>query len=101
MSYIKQHEDILKNEMAKLKNEVHIIAFTDVKEQNGQKVRRCMSCDGTMSLLEHLSEFSKGKLMIEEKSIDIDIDDAKKYNVSRIPTILFIDQEGKEVIRYM
>lgn len=101
MSYIKQHEDILKNEMAKLKNEIHIIVFTDVKKQNGEKVRRCMSCDGTMNLLEHLSEFSNGKLMIEEKSIDIDVEDAKKYNVTRIPTILFIDQEEKEVIRYL
>ena len=101
MSYIKQNENILKNEMAKLKNEVHIIVFTDVKEQNGEKVRRCMSCDGTMNLLEQLSEFSNGKLMIEEKSIDIDVEDAKKYNVARIPTILFIDQEEKEVIRYI
>ena len=101
MSNIKQHEDILKNEMAKLKNEIHIIVFTDVKEQNREKVRRCMSCDGTMSLLEHLSEFSNGKLIIEEKSIDLDEEDAIKYNVTRIPTILFIDQEEKEVIRYL
>ncbi|MFX1393475.1 MAG: thioredoxin family protein [Promethearchaeota archaeon] len=101
MFYIKEHEDILKNEMAKLKNEVHIIVFTDVKEENGEKVRRCMSCDGTMSLLEQLSEFSNGKLVLEEKSIDNDIEDAEKFNVTRIPTILFIDEEGKEVLRYL
>lgn len=101
MFYVKQHEEILKNEMTKLKNEVHIIVFTDVKNLNGEKVRICMSCDGTMSLLEQLADFSNGKLILEEKSIDIDIDDAKKYHVTRIPTILFINNEGKEILRYL
>ena len=101
MFYVKQHEEILKNEMKKLKNNIRLVVFTDVKEQDGKKVRRCMSCDGTMSLLEQLADFSNGKLVIEEKSIDIDIDEAKKYKVTRIPTILFIDDEEVEVIRYM
>ncbi len=101
MLYTKQHEKILRNEMVKLKNEIKLIVFTDVKEQDGKKVRRCMSCNGTMSLLKQLSEFSNGKLVIEEKSIDIDVEDAKKYNVVRIPIILFIDKEEKEVIRYL
>jgi len=101
MFYVKQNEKILQNEMGKLKENVKIIVFTDVKEKDGKKNRRCMSCDGTMALLEQLSEFSKGKLVVEEKSIDIEQDIAKNYNVFRIPTILFIDKEDKEVIRYL
>lgn len=99
--FVKEHEAQFKREMVKLKDEIKLVVFTDVKEQDGKKIRRCMSCDGTMSLLEGLSSFSNGKLTIEEKSIDIDIDEAKKYNVERIPTILFLDKDEKEVIRYM
>jgi len=102
MFQLKQNEQILKNEMAKLKNEITLIVFTDVKEnEKGEKIRRCMSCDGTINLLEGLSEFSNGKLTIEEKSIDLDVEDAKKYDVDRIPTILFTDDEDNVMIRYM
>jgi len=101
MFELQKYKTMLKNEMNKLKNEIRIVAFTDVKEQDGKKIRRCMSCEGTMSLLEQLSSFSNGKLVVEEKSIDIDVEDAKRYNVVRIPTILFIDKEEKEVIRYL
>lgn len=101
MYFVKEHEEQMKNEMQKLKNNVKLVIFTDVKEQDGKKIRRCMSCDGTMSLLEGISALSNGKLTLEEKSIDIDVEDAKKYNVVRIPTILFIDNDDKEVIRYM
>jgi glutaredoxin-like protein len=101
MFYVKQHENILRNEMVKLKNEIKLTIFTDVKTvEDGKKVRRCMSCDGTMSLLDQLSEFSNGKLTIEEFSIYDNEDIAKRYNVERIPTILFLDKEDKEVIRY-
>lgn len=98
----KQQENILRNEMAKLKNEIKLIVFTDVKTNDeGKKIRRCMSCDGTMTLLENLAEFSNDKLNVVEKSIDLDAEDAKKYDVERIPTILFTDEEDKVMIRYM
>jgi alkyl hydroperoxide reductase subunit AhpF len=99
--YVKQHENILRNEMAKLKNEIKITIFTDVKTmEDGKKIRRCMACDGTTSLLDQLIEFSNGKLAVEEYSIYDNEDVAKKYNVERIPTILFLNDEDKEVIRY-
>jgi len=101
MFYVKEHETMLKKEMVKLKNEIKLVVFTDVKDHEGKKIRRCMACDGTMALFEQLSRLSNGKLIVEEKSIDIDVEDAKKYNVERIPTILFIDKDDKEVIRYM
>jgi len=104
MFYVKEHENILKNEMKKLKDEINLIVFTDVRiMEDGKKVRRCMSCDGTMSLLDQLEEFSNGKLKVEELSIDKDKDKdiAEKYGVERIPTILFIDKDDKEVIRYL
>ncbi len=100
MFYVKEHEDILRNEMVKLKNEIRLKVFTDVKVANGKKVRRCMACDGTLSLLDQLSEFSEGKLKIEEHSIYEEEDIAKKYNVERIPTILFLNEDDKEIIRY-
>jgi len=43
---------------------------------------------------------SNGKLFIEELSIEENIDEAEKYSVKRIPAILFVDDEGKEIIRY-
>lgn len=101
MFQVKQHEKILKNEINKLKNEIQLLVFTDIKEIDGKKVRRCMLCDSTISLLEKLAEFSGGRLIVEEKSVETNKDIAKKYNVKRIPTILFIDKEEKEVIRYL
>jgi len=59
-----------------------------------------MGCEGTYELLNKLVEFSDGKLMIEEYSIEENKDEAKKYDVKRIPAILFVDENDNEVIRY-
>ncbi|MHA1150427.1 MAG: thioredoxin family protein [Promethearchaeota archaeon] len=102
MFEIKQYEEVLRNEMKKLKKEVKLMIFTDVKEQEDRTKRRwCMSCDTTMDLLKTLSEFSGGKLNIKEYSIEEDKNIAEKYNIIKIPTILFIDDEGRDVIRYL
>ena len=91
----------VKREMSKLKNKVVLKLFTDFKTQeDGSKLRRCMSCEGTHELLKLLEELSNGKLSIEELSTEENSDEAKKYNVSRIPAILFVDDNGKELIRY-
>ncbi len=91
----------VKREMSKLKNKVVLKLFTDFKTQkDGNKLRMCMSCEGTHELLRSLEELSNGKLMIEELSIEEHSDEAKKYNVTRIPAILFIGENGKEIIRY-
>jgi len=91
----------IKREMSKLKNKVVLKLFTDFKTQeDGSKSRMCMSCEGTHELLRSLEELSNGKLIIEELSIEENADKAKKYNVTRIPAILFVDDDGKEIIRY-
>ena len=91
----------VKKEMAKLKGKVVLKLFTDFKTQeDGSKKRACMSCEGAYNLLETLEEFSEGKLQVEEVSIEENQDEAKKYGVTRIPAILFINDEGKEIIRY-
>ena len=91
----------IKREMSKLKNKVTLKLFTDYKTQEGKtKFRNCMACEGTYELLNKLSEFSDGKLIIEELSIEENKQEAKKYDVLRIPAILFIDENDQEVIRY-
>ncbi|MFW9894459.1 MAG: thioredoxin family protein [Candidatus Thorarchaeota archaeon] len=88
--------------MSKLKSTVVLRLFTDFRTQvDGTKLRKCMACEGVYDLLKSLAEYSNGKLKIEELSTEEDEEEAKKYNVSRIPAILFIDENDKELIRYL
>ncbi|MFX0004373.1 MAG: thioredoxin family protein [Candidatus Hermodarchaeota archaeon] len=92
----------LKREMSKLKNKVILKLFTDFKTQaDGTKIRRCMACEGTYELLKTLENLSKGKLMIEEISTEENEEEAMKFNVNKIPAILFVDENDKEIIRYL
>ena len=92
----------LKIEMSKLKNKVILKLFTDFKTQaDGMKIRRCMACEGTYELLKTLENLSKGKLMIEEISTEENEEEAMKFNVNKIPAILFVDEDDKEIIRYL
>jgi len=93
--------DNVKREMAKLKHKVVLKLFTDFKTQeDGSRKRACMSCEGAYNLLNTLEELSNGKLSIEEVSIEENQEEAEKYNVTRIPAILFVNDDGKEIIRY-
>lgn len=92
----------IKREMAKLKNNVVLKLFTDFKiQEDGSKLRKCMACEGAYELLKILEDSSDGKLRIEEISTEENEEETEKYNVSRIPAILFIDESGAEVIRYL
>ncbi|MFW9823788.1 MAG: thioredoxin family protein [Candidatus Thorarchaeota archaeon] len=92
----------IKREMNKLKNTVVLKLFTDYRTQaDGTKLRKCMGCEGVYDLLNLLADYSNGKLQIEEISTEENEEDAKKYNVSRIPAILFVDENDKEIIRYL
>ncbi|MFX1489737.1 MAG: thioredoxin family protein [Promethearchaeota archaeon] len=94
--------DNIKTEMAKMKNTIVLKLFTDFKTQeDGSKVRKCMSCDGAYELLNILAKLSDGKLKIEEISTEENEEEVKKYKVTKIPTILFVNDEGKEIIRYL
>lgn len=91
----------IKIELGKLKNKVILKLFTDFKTQeDGTKKRMCMACEGTHDLLKTLSDLSDGKLDHEELSTEENRKEAERYNVNRIPAILFVDEDGKEIIRY-
>jgi len=93
--------DGIKKEMGKLKRNVVLKLFTDYKTQeDGTKKRTCIACEGTYSLLKTLEELSNGKFSIEEISTEENQEEAIKYKVSRIPAILFVNEDGKEIIRY-
>ncbi|MFX1385106.1 MAG: thioredoxin family protein [Promethearchaeota archaeon] len=92
----------IKREMNKLKNNVVLKLFTDFRTQeDGTKIRRCMACEGTYELLKTLENLSNGKLRIEEISTEENEEITKKFNVNKIPAILFIDENEKEIIRYL
>jgi len=97
-----KYKEIIKQEMSKLKKPVKLKVFTSQKVQpDGTKVKACMDCGVVMSLLRIYEENSNGLLMIEEMSIDDNPEFAKQYDIQRVPTILFIDEKGREVIRYL
>ena len=60
-----------------------------------------MDCNQFMALLRIYEENSNGLLTVEELSIDENPDFAKQYDIQRVPTILFVDEEGIEYIRYL
>jgi alkyl hydroperoxide reductase subunit AhpF len=97
-----KYKEIIKAEMAKLSKPVKLKVFTSQKVQaDGTKIKACMDCGQFMALLRVYEENSNGMLTIEEMSIDDNPEFAKKYDISRVPTILFIDNEGNEIIRYL
>ena len=92
----------IKREMGKLKEHVVLKLFTDFKSQeDGTKLRKCMACEGTYELLKTLEDLSNGKLEIEEISTEENEEEAVKFNVNKIPAILFVDENDKEIIRYL
>jgi thioredoxin-like negative regulator of GroEL len=102
MSQDDRYREIIKREMGKLTKPVRLKVFTSQRtETNGNKIRACMDCGQFMALLRVYEENSNGMLTIEELSIDNNPEFAKRYDIQRVPTILFIDKEGLELIRYL
>ncbi len=102
MLFSENEMDNIKREMSKLKEKVVLKLFTDYKTQeDGTKIRKCMACEGTYELLKTLENFSEGKLIIEEISTEENEELALKFNVNKIPAILFVDENDKEIIRYL
>lgn len=102
MSQDDRYKEIIKKEMAKLTKPVKLKVFTSEKVgPDGTKIRACMDCGQFMALLRVYEENSNGMLTIEELSIDDNPQFAKMYDITRVPTILFIDNNGREVIRYI
>jgi len=98
MLFSQNEMDNIKREMAKLKEKIVLKLFTDFKtHEDGTKLRKCMACEGTHELLKTLEKLSNGKLTIEELSTEENEEEAEKYNVTRIPAILFVDEKSKVV----
>jgi len=99
---IKENEIIIQNEMSKLRDKIILKIFTDFRLNNeGIKERKCMACNGVIDILQTLADHSQGKLKIEEYSIKEKPEISEKYNINKIPTILFLDGNGKDIIRYI
>ncbi len=102
MSQDDRYKEIIKTEMVKLTKPVNLKVFTcKEKPPDGSQIRECMDCGQFMALLRVYEENSNGMLTIEELCIDDDPEFAKKYDITRVPTILFINDDGKEIIRYL
>jgi len=61
----------------------------------------CIPCKQMKPILEELSKEYSGKLNV----LTIDVDDygtlTRQYNISLIPTQIFLDRDGKEVSRHV
>jgi alkyl hydroperoxide reductase subunit AhpF len=102
MSQDDKYREIIKKEMAKLTKPVKLKVFTSQRtEADGGKIKACMDCGQFMALLRVYEANSNGMLTIEELSIDDNPDFARRYDIQRVPTILFVDEEGTEYIRYL
>lgn len=85
---------MIREEMNKLSKPVKLSVFLD-KNQHSQNY------EYTMTILKEYEENSNGFLTIDEFQIGENPDLEKKYNINRVPTILFIDEDGNEIIRYL
>ncbi len=102
MSTDDRYKEVIRREMSKLTKPVKLKVFTSQRtEADGSKIKACMDCGQFMALLRIYEENSNGMLTIEEMSIDDNPAFTKQYDIQRVPTILFIDNEGHELIRYL
>lgn len=91
MSYI--IERMLKEEMGKILHPINLKVFIDKKNESQTR--------DTLSKLKRIEEISNDKLQFEILSIHNKNDLVEKYQIERLPTILFTDAEGEELIRYL
>ncbi|MFX0029417.1 MAG: thioredoxin family protein [Candidatus Hermodarchaeota archaeon] len=85
---------MIRNEMKKLSKPVSLILFID-------KVNNRENYEFTRSILKAYEENSNGMLTIKEIQFSHNEDLVKKYDIQHVPTILFIDDNGNEIIRYL
>lgn len=102
MSQDDKYRETIRREMLKLTRPVKLKVFTcREKQPSGSQIRECMDCSQFMALLKVYEENSNGMLIIEEMCLDDEPEFAKRYDITRVPTILFIDDNGREIIRYL
>lgn len=98
--------EILKEKFGKeMKKTVEIYFFTSkdreipfedlVSHTHEHKEDMCHFCDFMRKFLEELRELSSGKIVIKE--FEINSEEAKKYNVDKIPTIIIDPARGLNI----
>ena len=91
-SYI--FKKMIRDEMKKLSKPIKLHVFID-------KNKKSQNYEYTMSILKIYEENSNEMLTIVELPIGKNPDLDKRYNIERDPTVLLIDNEGNELIRYL
>jgi thioredoxin 1 len=62
--------------------------------------RSCIPCKMMAPILEKLEKEYKGRAAIVFLDVSKDPEQAKRFGISIIPTQIFFDKEGKEVLRH-
>ncbi|MBN2151622.1 MAG: thioredoxin family protein [Candidatus Lokiarchaeota archaeon] len=78
----------LKDMLSKMKNAVRLKVFTS---KTAEGYRQCPACEDTAAMVRELAKLANGKIDWEELSILVDKEKCENYNVTRVPTILFMD----------
>jgi thioredoxin reductase (NADPH) len=84
---------MIKEEIGKILNPIQLKVFIDKNDQ--------IKTEKILSILNNFKEKSNGNLNYETISINENSELSQMYKVNRSPTILFINSEGNEVIRYL
>ena len=86
-------EKMIKQELAKLKQPVMLKLFIDESKE--------LETKKTLSILKSYEENSNNKLNLDIITLSKSTDIIERYQIERFPTILLIDAEGNECIRYL
>lgn len=60
----------------------------------------CISCKEMVPVLEEIKKTYEGKAVVKVIDVYEDPKETNKYNISVIPTQIFLDKTGKEVFRH-
>jgi thioredoxin 1 len=63
--------------------------------------KKCIPCKMMAPILEELTKEYQGKAAIVFIDVWQHMDQAEKYRISAIPTQIFFDKQGKEVLRHV
>ncbi len=83
-----ESSNTIKDILSKMSKIVRLKVFTS---KTAEGYRQCPACEDTVVMVRELAKLADGKIDWEELSIHVDKEACDKYNVTRVPTILFLD----------
>ncbi len=83
-----ESSNTIKDILSKMSKIVRLKVFTS---KTAEGYRQCPACEDTVVMVRELAKLADGKIDWEELSINVDKEACDKYNVTRVPTILFLD----------